>query len=246
MSEQVANYNLVLLCGKSATGKSLSLRNLMNPEGVWYANCESGKKLPFRSKFRQFVITDPYQIFELFTEAENHPEVHTIVIDSMTFLMEMFESVYVLNSSNTMKAWGDYAQYFKNLMQQYVAISTKNVIMTAHTSDVMNETEMTMDTLVKVKGSLMNQGIESFFSTVISSKKVPIKKLEGQDSKLLNITDEEQALGFKYVFQTKINKETVNERMRSSFGMWDNNETFIDNDMQLVLDRLHEYYNDDE
>ena len=118
--------------------------------------------------------------------------------------------------------------------------------MTAHTSDVMNETEMTMDTLVKVKGSLMNQGIESFFSTVISAKKVPIKKLEGQDSKLLNITDEEKALGFKYVFQTKINKETVNERMRSSFGMWDNNETFIDNDMQLVLDRLHEYYNDDE
>lgn len=245
MSNNV-NDNLVLLCGKSATGKSLSLRNLKNPEGVWYGNCESGKKLPFRSKFRQFVITDPYQIFELFDEAENHPEVHTIVIDTITFLMEMFESVYVLPSSNTMKAWGDYAQYFKNLMQQYVAKSTKNVIMLAHTSDIMNESEMAMETIVKVKGSLMNQGIESFFSTVVSAKKVPLKSVAEYKNDLLTITPEEESLGFKYVFQTKLTKQTVNERMRSSFGMWENSETFIDNDMQLVLDRLHEYYNEDQ
>lgn len=105
------NDNLVLICGKSATGKSLSLRNLKNPEGVMYLNAESGKKLPFRSKFMKgpngkpgFIITDPYQVYEAFDHAENDPDCHTIVIDSITFLMEMFESVYVLPSSNTMKA----------------------------------------------------------------------------------------------------------------------------------------------
>ena len=36
------NDNLVLLCGKSATGKSASLMELANPEGVMYLNCEAG------------------------------------------------------------------------------------------------------------------------------------------------------------------------------------------------------------
>jgi hypothetical protein len=41
MSEPT-NDNLVLLCGKSATGKSASFMELNNPEGVVYANCEAG------------------------------------------------------------------------------------------------------------------------------------------------------------------------------------------------------------
>jgi len=127
-------------------------------------------------------------------------------------------------------------------MSQYVAKSTKNVIFLAHTTDVMNEAEMVNETLVKVKGSLMNHGIESFFSTVISCKKVNLKKLEGYDSSLLNIDAEEEMLGFKYVFQTRLTKETVNERMRSSLGMWTSDETYIDNNIQHVITRLHEYY----
>lgn len=98
------NDNLVLICGKAATGKSASLMNIKNPEGVIYLNCEAGKKLPFRAKFKQFVITDPNQVQQAFLEAENMPDVHTIVIDSLTYLMDMYESINVLTSSNTMKA----------------------------------------------------------------------------------------------------------------------------------------------
>jgi len=93
-----------------------------------------------------------------------------------------------------------------------------------------------------VKGSLKNNGIESYFSLVIASKKVPLKKLGGYGSDLLTITDEEKALGFKYVYQTKINKDSMNERLRGPLGLFDTKETFIDNNMQLVLDRLREYY----
>ncbi len=237
----MANDNLVLICGKSSTGKSASLMNIKDPKGVLYLNCEN-KKLPFKSGFEEFMITDPLQVYEAFTEAENMPHVHTIIIDSATYCMDIFESVYVINSVNTMKAWGDYAQFFKNLMSQYVAKSTKNVIFTAHTMDVMNESEMISETLVKVKGSLMNQGVESYFSTVISSKKVPIKKLSTYGSDLLNITEEEEMLGFKYCYQTKLTKETVNERMRSPLGLFTTKETYIDNDVQNVLDKLHTYY----
>jgi len=108
--------------------------------------------------------------------------------------------------------------------------------------DILNESEMINETLVKVKGSLMNQGIESYFSTVISSKKVSVNKLEPYKSKLLNINEEEELISVKYVFQTRLTKETVNERIRASMGMWDVKETMIDNDIQLVLDRIHEYY----
>jgi hypothetical protein len=236
------NDNLVLIAGKSSTGKSASLMGLENPEGVMYLNCESGKKLPFKAKFKQYVITDPLQVFEAFEAAENMPDVHTIVIDTLTYLMDMYESLYVYNSANTQKAWGDFAQYYKALMQNYVAKSTKNVIFLAHTSDSLNEAEMTMETKVPVKGSIKNNGIESYFSVVISTKKVPLKALRDYSSDLLNITPDEEALGFKYVFQTRLTKDTVGERMRGPLGLFETKETFIDNNAQLVLNRLHNYY----
>lgn len=236
------NDHLVLLGGKSAAGKSASLMNFTNPEGVLYLNCEAGKKLPFRSKFIEKTVVDPLQVEEAFAWAESQPNVHTIVVDSLTYLMDMYESNYVLNSANTMKAWGEYAQYFKRLMQTHVARSTKNVVFIAHTLDTLNEASMSMETNVPVKGSLKNNGVESYFSCVIAAKKVPLKTLEKYSSELLNITEEEETLGFKYVFQTKLTKDTVGERLRGPMGLWNNNETYIDNDMQKVFNRLHEYY----
>lgn len=236
------NDHLVLICGKSATGKSASLRDLKEPEGVLYLNCESGKKLPFKSKFKEFTVVDPHQVIDAFEKAENKPEIHTIVVDSLTYLMDMYETQYVINSSNTMKAWGDFAQYFKKLLQQAVPSSTKNIIFTAHVKDQLNENEMAVETFVPIKGSIKNNGVESYFSCVIATKKMSLKELEGYKNLHLNITEEEESLGFKYVFQTKITKETRNERIRSSMGMWKNEETFIDNDAQIVIDRLREYY----
>jgi hypothetical protein len=103
---------------------------------------------------------------------------------------------------------------------------------------------MVNETMVKVKGSLMNTGIESYFSTVISCKKLDNKRLENYKSPLLTYNEEEAELGFKYVFQTRLTKDTVNERIRSPMRMWTTQETYIDNDLQSILDRLHEYYDD--
>jgi len=236
------NRNLVLLVGKSASGKSASLQNLSNPTGVIYLNCESGKELPFPSKFKQMVVTDHRQVFDAFKQAEKHDKVHTIIIDSLSFLMDMYESNVVLKATNTMKAWSGYAQFFKELMQNYVAKSTKNVIFIAHTMDILNEAEGVMETLVKVKGSLMNQGIESYFCNVVACKKVSLVKLEASQNPHLIISEEDEMLGFKYVYQTRLTKETVNERIRGPLGLWNANESFINNDAQFLLDQLHTYY----
>jgi hypothetical protein len=240
MTNQI-NDNLVLLVGKSAAGKSASLMNLPNPEGVMYLNTESGKKLPFRSKFKEFTITDPMQIEEAFIAAEDMPDIHTIVVDSLTYLMDMYESLYVLQAANTMKAWSDFSQFFKRIMQQHVAGSSKTVVFTAHVADTVND-EMIMETCVPIKGALKNNGIESYFSCVIAAKKIVTKELKDYSNDLLVITEEEEALGFKYVFQTKLTRKTVNERLRSPLGMWTNQETYIDNDMSKVFGRLQEYY----
>jgi hypothetical protein len=236
------NDHLMLIVGKSATGKSASLKDIRNPEEVMYLNAEAGKRLPFPAKYQQYTITDPLQVPEAFDVAETRSDVHTLIVDSQTYLMDMYESNYVINSTNTMKAWGDYAQYFKKLMQVNVARSTKNVIFTAHTLDVLNEAKMEVETYVPVKGALKNQGIESYFSLVIGAKKMPLKALEKYKSDLLVITPSEEVLGFKYVLQTQLTKETVNERLRGPMGMFSMEETFIDNNVQLVLDRLQDYY----
>lgn len=236
------NDHLVLICGESSTGKSACLRNL---ENVLYLNCESGKKLPFKPKnFKEYTITDPYQIYEAFKWAETQPEIKYIVLDGLNFLMDMFESVHVLTATNTMKAWSDYSQFFKNLMQQYVSKSTKNVIFTAHTKSALNEAAMAIETKVPIKGALANQGVEAYFSSIVSTKKVKLKDLEGYSNDLLHISDKEKALGFKYVFQTQITADTVNERMRSPMGLFEDSETYIDNDAKLLMDRLNEYYAD--
>lgn len=245
----MVNDNLVLIVGKSSNGKSASLMGLENPEGVMYLNCEAGKKLPFPAKFMKgrdgkagLVITDPLQVIEAFEAAETMPHIHTIVVDTLTYLLDMYESLYVLNSTNTMKSWSDFAQYFKNLMQQYVAKSSKNVVFLAHTSETMNDSEMVLETKVPVKGSLKNNGIESFFSIVIAAKRVSLKTIKDYKNDLLVITPQEEALGFKYVYQTQVTKETVHERLRGPMGLFSHQETFIDNNLQLVLDRLHQYY----
>jgi hypothetical protein len=229
--------------GKSASGKTASLRLLKDQPGVIYLCCESGKKLPFKSNFKkEHNVLDPLEVPAILAEAEKHPEVHTIIIDTITFMMDQYETQKVLTAADTREAWGKYAQFFKKLMQKQVAASTKNIIMLAHTMDVLNETEGVMDTLVKVKGSLMNQGIEAYFCNVIACKKMAVTNLMEYKNDYLTITPEEQAVGFKYVYQTKLTRQTVNERIRGPLGLWDTSETYIDNDAQLVLDHLNKYY----
>lgn len=239
------NDHLVLLEGKAACGKSGSLMHLANPERVAYLNCENGKKLPFPAKFQQVVVTDPKQVPASIESLNGNPNFDVIVIDSNSFLMQMYENQYVITSSNTMKAWGDYANFFVNMMQQAVAKSDKTIIFTTHVEDKFNEAEMVTETKAVVKGSLAKTGIEAYFSCVIAAKKMKIKDLEPyvEGNDLLNITEEDELLGFKYVYQTRLTKDTVNEKIRGPMGMWNIKETFIDADMQLVLNRLNEYYN---
>jgi hypothetical protein len=74
---------------------------------------------------------------------------------------------------------------------------------------------------------------------------MPVKKLAKYQNDLLKITEREEMDGFKYVFQTQKTKETTGDRIRASMEMWDPSETYIDNDVELIFNRIAEMQESD-
>lgn len=238
------NTQLVLISGASATGKSASLRNLRDQEKWWYLSCEAGKSLPFKNSFKDLKIEDPYQVFEAFDYVTSNPdECDGIIIDSLTFLMDMLESQYVIPATDTRKAWSAYSQFFKNLMQDKILKFGKPTIILAHTQDFIDERTLETKTYVPIKGSLKAQGVEAMFTTVVSTKKMALKDLEPYQNDMLTITEDDELLGYTYCFQCRPTKQTLGERIRSPMGMFTKEQTYISNDAQVLLDHLKSYYN---
>lgn len=244
-AEQVAEQNpqLVLIGGKSGGGKSASLRNIKNKPRWMYLNCENNKRLPFKNDFKSYTITDPYQVHEAFDYATGHTnDFDGVIVDTVTFLLDMYESMYIRTATNTQAAWGAFADFTRVLFLQKIALFAKPVFILAHTFDVYDEKAMEFRTAVPVKGSIKNNGIEAFFSTVVEADKMTLKDLEGYKSDLLHIDEEEEIIGVKHVFQTRLTKSTVGKRIRSPMGMFSREETFMDNDAELLLERLKAFY----
>lgn len=235
---------LILICGESGTGKSASLHDMRDHPSVLYLNAESNKELPFPNKFKKAKIVDPLQVPGFFDKAEEMDTVKTIITDSITFLMDQYESQYVLGDENTMARWSDFQQYFKDLMQNRVANSTKYVVMLAHTQTVFNKDDQEMVTSVPVKGALKANGVEAYFSIVVATKKISIRDLEPYKNDMLTITDEEKVQGYKHVFQVKPTASTTKERIRTPMFMFDTAHTYIDNNTQKLLDFLDEFYDE--
>lgn len=244
MSDSSQNDQLILVCGPSASGKSASLRNIRNQEKWLFMNTEAGKRLPFKNNFRSARVDDPLQVLDAFDYAiEHRDDVEGIIVDSLTFLMDMYESKYVLTSSNKMTSWSDFQQFFKTLMQDKVVKFGKPVIFTAHTQKILNENTGEFEVSVPIKGALKGNGVEAYFSCIVAAKKVALKELMDYKNDMLHITEDDEIVGYKNVFQTRITKSTIGERIRSPMGLFERNETFIDNDCQVLLDHLNKFYN---
>ena len=60
---------------------------------------------------------------------------------------------------------------------------------------------------------------------------------------LLHITPRDERLGYKHVFQVQPTKETADGRIRDLEGMWGDDDIYIDNDADLLMTHLENYYN---
>ena len=235
------NKNIVLVMGKPNTGKSTSLMQLHNQDKMAYLNADL-KELPFKNNFAVNVeIKDAYDVLNFIDEIEQEASVEGGVLDTITFLMAMYERQYVKGAANGQKAWGDYGDFYRSIVHKLKS-GTKDYAILAHASTELNETSAQYETQVPIKGAVGRTGVEADFTTILSTKQIPIKKLEGFENDLLHITDEEKEDGFKFVFATRITKESVGEKMRSAMGLWKRNELYIDNNLNQVFARLKEYY----
>ena len=237
------NKNIVLIMGKPNTGKTSSLRNL-DQSNLVYLNTDL-KEVPFRDKFMANVeVSNAPDILDYIAEIEQNPDAKGAVLDTLTFLMQMFERQYVVPLAGTKQgqaAWGEYGNFYRNFIHA-IKSGTKDYAIMAHEEVSLNEQAMTMESRVPVKGAVGKVGVEADFTTILSTMQVPVKKLEGLENDLLTITDAEKEDGVKYVFCTRITKETAGGKMRSAMGLWNRNELYIDNDLDLVFKRLKEYY----
>lgn len=239
---------LVLICGKPSTGKTVSLRTLRNHESVFYLCTEANKPLSFPCKFKKPAsgLEHPEQLFAYLDAVEKDDSIKTVVIDSLDFLMDMYESQVVLKSADTRKAWGDYAQFFKRLMQEYVTRSKKNWIFIAHLKEeFVSETEKEFS--VPIKGSLASQGVESYFSTIVYTEVLSLNELQklNNDPELLHITEEDEAMGIKHCYRLRITPTRKGSKIRSPVGLWKINQVVMDNDAQLLIDSLENYSQED-
>lgn len=237
------NKNVIMIMGKPNTGKSTSLRN-MDQESMIYLNADL-KELPFADRFMSSVeIADANDVLGFIQDIEAEEGVTGAVLDTVTFLMQMFERQYVAPFAGTktgQSAWGDYGNFYRNFIHAIKAGSKSYVIM-AHEDESLNEQSAMMESRVPVKGAVGKVGVEADFTTILRSMQIPVKKLEGFENDLLHITDEEREDGVKYVFQTRITKESAGAKMRSAMGLWSRNELYIDNDVKQVFDRLNKFY----
>lgn len=236
-----SNKNIVLVMGPPNTGKSTSLMKIKDQHKWAYLNTDL-KDLPFADKFKVNIeVADAMDILNFIDQIEEAEVVEGGILDTITFLMSMFERQYVATAKDTQKAWGEYGNFYRNFIHKIKA-GTKSYAILAHEDRVLDEQAMQMVTKVPVKGAVGRVGVEADFTTILSTKQVPLKKLEGFENDLLHITDEEKEDGFKYVFCTRITKDTVGEKMRSAMGLWARNELYIDNDLEQVFQRLNQYY----
>lgn len=237
------NKNIVLVMGKPNTGKSTSLRNL-DQKSMVYLNTDL-KEVPFRDSFMESVeISDAKDVLGFIQEIEDNDDVKGAVLDTLTFLMQMFERQYVAPFAGTktgQTAWGDYGNFYRDVIHA-IKSGSKDYAILAHEDTKHNEDNMTMETSVPIKGAVGKVGVEADFTTILSTKQMPVKKLENFQNDLLTITDQEREDGMKYVFCTRVTKDSIGEKMRSPMGLWIREELYIYNNLDLVFKRLREYY----
>lgn len=239
----MSNNSAILIVGGASSGKSTSLHGLENKDKWNYFNTDM-KDLPIRGNFQNnIVLQNAEEILSYIPQLEASEKAEGVILDTLTFLMEMYERQVVQTSppSKTMQAWAAYGKFYGDMMHMIKGGSKPYIIM-AHEKRELNESTMQMESKIPVKGAVGARGIDADFSIVVTAKRVQLKELEGIKNDMLTITEDDEYFGYKHVFQVLNGKNSEGERTRAPLGMWKRNEMFIDNNVQHILNRVKEYY----
>lgn len=222
--------NVIMLLGKSGTGKSTSIKTL-NPDETIIVNV-LGKRLPFKGstslyskeKKNMFRLDDYNQVVKLLEQIDKLPNIKNVVID---------DSIYIMRKEYFARAkevgYGKYTELAQHF-QQIVSLCEKmreniNVFLILHSEDIQSD-NITTGYKVSTIGKLLDNQynpIEVVPMVLYSSVKYDDKG---------NAT---------YGFYTHRTKEgSVEIPAKTPAEMF--TEDFIPNDLGLVVKAMNDYY----
>ena len=232
------NKKIACIMGPPSVGKSHSCMYLTNPEKWAYLNTDN-KPLPFKDSFAvNKFVTDPLEILDYVAAIEADDNLQGGILDTLTFLMGLYETQYVIHAVNKHEAWGNYGNFYKDFIHS-LKTSSKDWLIFAHETSEVNSQTGRLKSTIPIKGAVGKVGAEADFTTILTAKEIPIDELEDHENELLLLTPDEIEDGSKRVFVTRTNAEYVGDKTRSPNNLWRREELYIDNDVQQVIDRMN-------
>ncbi len=222
--------NVVMILGKSGTGKSTSIKTL-NPEETVIVNV-LGKKLPFKGsgslyntdKKNLFRVEDHLQMINLLQACDKQPHVKNIILDDCIYIMrkEYFKRAKEAGYTK----YTELAQHFQQIISTCEQMRDDiNVFMILHSEDVQSE-----KTTVGYKVSTIGQLLDSQYNPV---EVVPMV--------LYSAIKFDEKGNPTYGFYTHATMEgTVQIPAKTPDEMF--TEDFIPNDLGAVVKAMNEYY----
>jgi len=218
------NKKMILVVGPTGSGKTTSLRNLDKTKTV-YIDFDRKAIKAFRDmdKFREWVKIDFIDhLMPGLAGLESDPECDTIVIDTLSFALDMFVAQKIDTAADTRAAWGDYKKWYKEMIH-FAKSSSKSYIFLTHEKSSYNEASMEVKTTAYAQGSISGM-IEADFAVVAYSHKY---------------VDEATGLP-AYGFLVGPTKDTIALSAKSPMGMF-GSPLLKDNDVIELLEAADSY-----
>lgn len=231
----------ILIVGEATKGKTTSLNFLAEPEKAVYVNTDL-KRLPIKDRFLKHLFTnDVDEAIEFIEYVCTLKKVNLILLDTITHLMRAFVKDKITKPNAGWDGWAANSVYYQSIIESLKKSKADSIVL-AHIEPVLDEDNVVVGNRIPVQGSPGKTGVESEFSVILQAEYFTlkeIKKFPKNDN--LTITKDDKLRGGKYVFVTGKCKKLPLTLARGPLGFWKPNEVIIDNDVQLVLDRLRNY-----
>ena len=218
------NKKMILIVGGTGTGKTTSLRNLDKSKTA-YIDFDRKAIKAFRDMdtFREWVKIDyTDHLLPGLAGLEADPECDTIIIDTLSFALDMFVAQHVDTAADSRAAWGDYKRWYKEVIH-LAKSSSKTYIFLTHDKSVFNEAAMETKTVAYAQGSIAGM-IEADFALVAYAHKY---------------VDETTGLP-AFGFLVGPTKDTIALSAKSPMGMFDT-PLIPDNDVNILIKAADEY-----
>lgn len=222
--------NVVMLLGKSGTGKSTSIKTL-NPEETIIVNV-LGKKLPFKGSSKLyntenknlFRIDDYQQMISLLQACNSQQQVKNIILDDVIYVMR--KEYFKRAKESGYAKYTELAQHFQQIISTCEQMREDiNVFMILHSEDVQSE-----KTTVGYKVSTIGQLLDSQYNPMEVVPMVLYSSIKFDDKG-----------NPKYGFYTHATMEgSVQIPAKTPDEMF--TEDFIPNDLGMVVKAMNEYY----